>query len=791
MKNGVFLAFFALLSQFSFGQYSCQSFKSTSGAFKQNINNNAKSDTIDITHYHIDFDATKIVSKDIKARTDITFFAKLSNVQFMELDLLKLQIDSITPSNLVSGYSYNDTILGVHFSTSLTQNDTQTISVYYHGEPQGDATNWGGFHYNNPYFFNLGVGFGANPHTYGRAWFPCFDNFVEKSTYSFSVKTEGGRKAYCNGIRTSITQLQGDTIISNWSLNSPIPTYLASVGMSNYEEISYTHSGLPFMLMARAADTTKLKNSFTNVTQTYDSYVNAFGPYFWEKMGYVLTTQGAMEHATSIHYPRSLVNGSSLGEDIMAHEMAHHWWGNLITCETAGDMWINEGMTEFASHLYEETVYSKERYLETVRDNAALVIQFAAVNDNGHLALHGVDHENTYGTHTYQKGALIGHNLRGYIGDSLFFNGVKQLLSQNKYGNLNANQFRDQLTAITGYNLNSFFDDWIFQPGYAQLGIDSMEVVVTPLPEKTVTVGISQRQRAAIHAFTNIPFTITYFHESGMHETRSFVYTNQDAAFTTQIPFTPEYAVINYNDEVLLGTTSNEVEITQTGPLDLKRALMKLNVINHSDTSLLRVEHNWAGPEGKNPMGFKLSSSRYWRIMGNLSPSFDATANLNYNSLAQNGGLDADLLSHSEDSLLLLFRNDSRDPWLEYPFYQKNILNNSNNGFGRMELSKVLVGEYVFANGVSSVGIKERKAAKINVKIYPNPADSILKIETKKLKEDVSFFIFNAQGLMVTQGLIEKHSGKSIHEISTNKLSAGAYILSINNSTSATFIVER
>ena len=790
MKKTVFLAIIIFTSHTIYAQFSCQSHKSTGGAFKQNINNNAKSDTIDITHYHIDFDATAITSKDIKARTDISFFAKMSNVHYMELDLLKLQIDSITPSNLVSGYSYNDTILGVHFTNALTQNDTQTISVYYHGEPQGDATNWGGFHYTNPYYFNLGVGFGANPHTYGRAWFPCFDNFVEKSTYTFSVKTEGGRKAYCNGLRTSITQLQGDTIISHWALNSPIPTYLASVGMSNYQEISYTHAGLPFMLMARAADTTKLKNSFANITQTYDAFVYAFGPYFFEKMGYVVTTQGAMEHATSIHYPRSLVNGNLNGEDIMAHEMAHHWWGNLVTCETAEDMWINEGMTEFSSHLYEETVYSKERYLETVQDNAALVIQFAAVNDNGHFALHGVDHDRTYGTHTYQKGAMIGHNLRGYLGDSLFFSGVKTLLNQNKFGNLNAFEFRDQLATITGYNLTSFFDDWIFQPGYAQLGIDSMEVFVTSLPEKTVTVGVSQRQRAANHAFTNIPFKITYFHESGMHETRDFIYTNQDAAFTTQLPFTPKYAVINYKNGVLLGTTSNEVEVTQTGVLDLKRALIKLDIVNHSDTSLLRVEHNWAGPEGKNPMGFKLSSSRYWRVTGNLSSGFDATANLTYNSLPQSGSLDLDLLSHSEDSIILLFRKDARDPWLEYPFYQKNILNNPSNGVGRMELSKVLIGEYVFANGVSSIGIDEQKATKVHLKLYPNPADSILKIETKKLKENVSYFIFNSSGILVAQGIFEKHSGKTIHEISTENLPTGAYVISLNHSTTKTFIVE-
>lgn len=781
---------FLLFVVFGNAQFNCQHLKSSGTSSLQNINNNAKSDTIDITHYHIDFDATNITNRDVKARTDITFYAKLNNVTYMELDLLELQVDSITPASLVSGYSYNDTLLGVSFSQALTLNDTQTISVYYQGEPEGDATGWGGFHYANPYYFNLGVGFGANPHTYGRSWFPCFDNFVEKSTYSFSVKTEGGRKAYCNGTRTSITPLQGDTLVSHWSLSSAVPTYLVSVGISDYQEIEYTHANMPFMLMARASDTAKMRNSFANITQTYDAFVNYYGTYHWEKMGYVLTTQGAMEHATSIHYPRSLVNGTLSGEDIMAHEMAHHWWGNLVTCETAEDMWINEGMTEFSSFLYEEFVYSRERYLETVRDNAALVIQYASVDDGGHWPLSGVDHQRTYGTHTYQKGAWIGHNLRGYLGDSLFFNGVQQLLNQNKFGNLNASQFRDQLTTITGYNLNSFFDDWIFQPGYVQLGIDSLHVVSNALPEKTVVVGISQMQRAANHAFTNIPFTVTYFSESGMQTTRKFLYTNQDGAFTTQMPFVPKYAVVNYNSQVLLGTTANEVEITQTGQLNLTRALARVTVTNHSDTSLLRVEHHWAGPEGKNPMGFKLSSSRYWRMTGNLSPGFEATARLTYTSNPSSGGLDADLVSNSEDSLVLLFRRDSRDPWLEYPYYQKNILVNPNNGIGHMELSKVMVGEYVFANGVSTLSVNEKSFSKIGLKLYPNPVDSNLRIEVKKLKADQPFYVFNAGGQLVKQGMIKAQGGKVTMELNTSDLSEGAYVFTINNSIPQTFIVS-
>ncbi|MCT4622421.1 MAG: hypothetical protein N4A46_02270, partial [Schleiferiaceae bacterium] len=291
----IFLFAFSLSAQ-----YACQDIKLASGFNKQSINNNAKSDSIDIFHYHINLDATKITSQSLIADTELKFASKIAGVSFMEIDLLKLNIDSIYCTWPISNYNYNDTLIRINFGNNLTVNDTQYMTIYYHGTPQGDATGWGGFHFASPYYYNLGVGFGADPHTYGRAWFPCFDNFVEKSTYSFAVKTEGGRKAYCNGVRTAFTHLGGDTLINYWYLTEPIPTYLASVAISDYEEINSTHNGMPVMLVARAGDTTKLKNSFTNMTQTYDAYVSHFGPYMWQKMGYALTTQGAMEHATSI-----------------------------------------------------------------------------------------------------------------------------------------------------------------------------------------------------------------------------------------------------------------------------------------------------------------------------------------------------------------------------------------------------------------------------------------------------------------------------------------------------------
>ena len=110
-----------------------------------------------------------------------------------------MQIDSVSLNSSLLTYSYNDTLLRVNLLTSLNTTDTLNLIVYYQGAPQGDPAGWGGFSFSGNYAYNLGVGFGAKPHNYGRVWFPCFDNFVEKSAYEFNIITSTTKTSFCNG----------------------------------------------------------------------------------------------------------------------------------------------------------------------------------------------------------------------------------------------------------------------------------------------------------------------------------------------------------------------------------------------------------------------------------------------------------------------------------------------------------------------------------------------------------------------------------------------------------------
>ncbi len=710
-------------AQFNCQQTKAHAHKSTAAGPVLSVQNNAKSDTFNLNHYNLYFDFSDIQNRNLAGKARLHFVAKVNGAQQLNLDLLKLQIDSITQNGQSLSYSYNDTIIRLNLTNSLSINDTSSVVVYYHGSPQGDGTNWGGWHSKSGYYFNLGVGFGANPHTYGRAWFPCFDNFVQKSTYQFRFKTVLPLRPYANGLRQSETTINGDTISTQWKMDEPIPTYLASVAVSNYAEINDTVAALngvlPIQLMAKKSDSVKILNSFVNLKPTLHALEKAFGPYHWSKVGYATTTTGAMEHATSIHFPVNLVNGTLSGEDILAHELAHHWWGNLITCETDADMWINEGMAEFSSHLYEESVYGRERYLNTVQNNAYFVLENAHTRDNGYKAIQGLTHAYVYGAHVYQKGAMVGHNLRAYLGDSLFFSSLNTLIQNNKYGNLNSNQFRDQLAQISGKNLTPFFDNWVFNPGFPQFAVDSFHV-----NGNNVAITIGQRLHQAPSLHQGAPVGITFFSATGDTTSRTVLSTAPKTSQQFNLPFSPVFALAAYNGVLLSADAYDEFSIDHNGTYNAEFGKMRITASQVSDTAQLIVMHHYAGSKGKIATGkdYRISKNHYWTVQGLNLSNAQLGGRINFNGNGQR--LDKDLLQTSADSLVVLYRVDATQNWGLYPHQQKTAIGTS----GFIQITQLQAGEYTLANTHEKVSLAEHRLNKA-FSVYPNPATDRITIQ--------------------------------------------------------------
>ncbi|MBI2281243.1 MAG: T9SS type A sorting domain-containing protein [Bacteroidetes bacterium] len=748
----------------------------TSISFSQN----SRSDTVDVLKYEINIDFTNMGAQQIKGNCKVKFTPKITGVSQLKLDLLQLVVDSVLNTTGSLAYTYNDTLLTVNLGLPLTIADTSEITVYYHGTPKQDASGWGGFYFQGNYAYNLGVGFDANPHNYGRVWFPCFDNFVERSTYEFNIITSGGKKAHCNGELISENTINGDTIVRKWVMNEEIPSYLVCVAVADYATVYQSHNGLsgtiPIELVARASDTTNLKNSFLHLPDAIDIYETGYGPYRWNKIGFSLVpfSSGAMEHATNIAYPLSAANGTLSNETLMAHEFSHHWWGDLVTCETAGDMWINEGMATYSEYLFTEKVYNYQSALEQIKNSNKSILQYLHINEGGYMPISGIPHEYTYGDRVYKKGALMAHNMRAYLGDSLFFYGLNEVTNTFKFKSMNSYQFSNELTLKTGINMTPFFNDWIFAPGYAHYELDSS--IITPNGGNyDVEVFIEQKLRGNTVFHTQAPLEITFYDNNWNRVKRQVMTNGQFSSAVVTIPFQPILTLLNEDNKLNQARTDDQVIVSSASTKTLSRSLFNLTTVSITDSALIHVEHHWVKPDPiqNNPNNYRISESRYWSVYGILPANFNATAKIYFDGRYNSGYLDVDLVPVNGDSLMLLYRENASQDWVVYPYYTKTTLSPT-IAYGWMKIDSLLLGDYAFANGDLTIGVLEPTLTKDEIKVYPNPSNDFVTIQLTSPIQNSMVQLYDLSGKL----LMEKPIVDQL-KLTTRELAPQTYLLHI------------
>ncbi len=778
----------------------CQSHKNSSVNSVYYSAENLRSDTINIIKYTINLDMTDFAGQKISGNTIVRFAPKLNNQTKIRLDLLKMTIDSIKQNTALLTYTYNDTVLKVNFPLALNTTDTSNVTVYYHGMPQGDPSGWGGFSFSGNYAYNLGVGFGAKPHNYGRVWFPCFDNFVEKSTYEFNMITDPAKAAYCNGVLVSDVTTAGKRT-RQWVMNKEIPSYLASVAVADYTQVNWNinaaNGNLPIILAARPADTTALKTGFVHLPNAILGFESFYGPFVWNRVGYVLVpfNSGAMEHATNIAYPQAAIGNIAYESELMAHELSHHWWGDLMTCETQEDMWLNEGMASYSERLFLEYTYNYANYLSEIKLLHDDVVKYVHLREKGFRAISGVPHNYTYGDHVYKKGADVAHTLRGYMGDAAFFTGLKYVLQQKAYKNMNSIEFRDLLQTSSGQNLTDFFNNWVLAGGWPHFSIDSVKTTGTAAPY-TSTVYVKQKLFGAPALYSNVPLELTFMNTAWTKEVKTITMNGATQSFTMQTTIKPAYTGINNESKISDAVSSEYKTIKTNATMTYALGHITLVVSNKgADSSLIRVEHNFAKPDAikNNTRGYRLNTQHYWKIDGIISPGFVSKFRLNYDgnkTTSNNSYLDTCLTAHNGDSLLLLYRKNAADDWHEVSSYSKIIFSTKT---GLLTVDTFKLGEYVFANGKSNVvGIAETKKETAELQLFPNPAtDAVtVNVENYKLSANSALTVYDMQGKQVMQVHKINHSTR----IDVSELAKGSYIINLVDNEkkvlSKTFIVN-
>ena len=698
-----------------------------------------RSTQFSIAHTDLQLVVRNLASKQIQGTTTHTLISKRDSLRDIQLDLLKLTVSSVKNNNEVLTFSQNDSQLFIHFNQPLMTGDTANVQIIYSGSPVADAS-WGGFSFNGNYAYNLGVGFTSDPHSFGRCWYPCVDEFTLKSRYDFHITTDSGFTAVCNGLLQNVTTNSDGSITYDWKEINPLPTYLSSVAVGKYQFVKLTFNGMlksyPVWIAAEAKDTANARKSMVHLIDALQCFESKFGPYPFERVGYVGVpfNGGAMEHAGNIAYPIYALDGTTNNETLYAHELSHMWWGDLVTCRTPEDMWLNEGWASFCEAVFLECLYGKSAYTKDIQSKLETVMLNAAKTDGAFYSISGVPHDATYGTHVYKKGAVVAHTLRTMMGDSAFFAACKNYLNGHSYSNAGSEDLMQYFQLFTPINLTDFFNNWVYNPGYEDIAIESYMVV-----DRKLNLTLSYQTRYHDLTSNEVPLTIDLISSNG---NKQRVQYNQVWGLTSKVinldASMPDvqYIIVNPEYAMGFGATRSVNIVKAKGTLNLSTQLTSLSVTAISDSATILVEHHWTeAPQGNlRTKGIRISPERYWHFDGHFPTDFTAYAFFNYDGTPANF-LDIDLMKQltTEDSLVLLFKPFGSNEWSIHTNNTFQPGASKTDKTGRFWVTKLEKGDYAFGlKDYRITGMNQLLTQGNSIVLYPNPANDFAILEFTK-----------------------------------------------------------
>lgn len=750
---------------------------------------NARSDSFDIVFTTIDLDMTMMNQGLIKGACTHNIIPQETGLDEIIFDLAEqLEVDSVHVNGALNDFTRSSFHLHIPLALLLQTTTPFDVTIFYRGDPPNDNT-FGGFYTVSGYAYNLGVGFNTNPHNFGRAWYPCFDSFVERAGHTIHVLTNNGRTAYCGGLRTSVESVGQDSLRTTWTLTEPIPSYLVSVAVSNYTEVNWTYEKLngeelPVMLAARAQDTTAFKNSMQTLLSWLQGCEETFGEYRWPRAGYVAVpfNGGAMEHATNIAYPLFAIDGTLNYETLMAHELAHHWWGDLVTCSTAEDMWLNEGWASYCEALYIEYMYGRQAYLDYVMANHKSVLTSAHISDGGRYPVSGVPHELVYGAHVYNKGASILHNIRSMMGDDAFFTASRDFLEAYAFQPVSSEDMKQFFQGYTTLDLDIIFEQWVYSPGYPEFRFKEINTNDTGT---LITVEQYGHYSDQTYVGFELPIRVESYGGStlGVQETSIAIsdQTNElENAFEWDAFST--ISILNANNAILNAVLPEQRSIYNTGVHSFNYAEATLTVNDMTTDSLnVRIENHWAPASLPNAIPFTdivVSNDRWWSVQcGQFtsSPSLqltlrffgNPTSSTNYDPL-----FFAPLFNSTftENDLKIFYRANGAQPWAVWEDALIEPLGSATNWNGRVQIFNVMPGDYCWGIQTGIINTEESIPNVHSVSVYSTPS-KLLHMITENHKGQ--FTIYDMMGKQVEQlHVIQRHS-----TVNMENWAAGTYLV--------------
>lgn len=625
-------------------------------------------DSFDILHYTINLTIPDISSGKIIGVTDIQIKSLKDSLNRITLQLKSLKTDSVwIDEEPVSRYKAEGEHIFIYPDDPLSNGTTSVITVFYHGSPIRDPS-WGGVYFTPVSAFTMGVCMSFTPPSGGRLWYPCIDDFREKASYDYFITISDTLEVACPGLPEEVIPTRDHMHTVHWSMDLPISSYLSSFAVSDYHIFIDTLNGISgqipaYYFIPAPKDNASVK-TFSNVSEYLKVFERLFGPYIWPKIGYVGVPfpGGAMEHATCIFIPNRIIDGSIHGEDLLVHEFAHSWFGNLVTCSTPQDMWLNEGFASYAVALYKEQTDGVKAYQDYIRHLHRRVLLQTHLADQGYYPVSGVPPEHTYGSTVYDKGADMIHNLRNFLGDNYFFESLRIYLKTFAFGNASTQNLEKIISGISHKQVNDFFNTWIYTPGFPHFtaNLDSIE----PHHNNYLAYLTLSQQKIGREDYSySVPIEVSLIDLAGNEDMQTVFFSGEKEHLTLQTDILPVLVILDKNEKVNDATITEPKLITQPGTYDFSECSFSMNVEINSDSVYFRTVLHAVSPDSSMmPLLTNSVANVFWSLESIIPDTFSANGHF---TIYDSQIIDKELkcTTGSEKHLILLYKPLYRGSW--------------------------------------------------------------------------------------------------------------------------------
>ncbi len=386
-------------------------------------------------------------------------------------------------------------------------------------------------------------------------WFPTIDRPNERLTHNIWLTVPDSMVSISNGRLVRQQKLGNGLRKDHWEMNLPHAPYLVAIAVGDFVKVTASHGDLPLGYYVEKGFEKGAAKVFASTPEMISYFESRLGvPFPWQKYDQIVVrdfVSGAMENTTASIFMEELLLDEREALDsewdyIIAHELFHQWFGDLVTAESWSNLTLNEAFANYSEYLWNEKRYGQDQAdLKLVVEKEGYFAE-AEMDPKKLIRFNYADAEDLFDAHSYNKGGLVLNMLRRQLGDAAFFKGLNLYLTQHAFQAVEAHDLRLAMEQISGQDLNGFFNQWFFAKGHPEL-----EVEVDYSQPENLLLRFSQVQDNLDYPVFQLPITVSWY-EGEVRKTKIVQLTTaqQEVALENGYPISLVY--VNEGQEIVM-----------------------------------------------------------------------------------------------------------------------------------------------------------------------------------------------------------------------------------------------